>query len=313
MQIQSIKQLLLLLVLVIISCEPASNSMFTDQKLVELEKAYNTDPNASSGNALIKRLTEVVNSGDMDPNMKNSYMEYGLEIAQTQKIPSKVAGFLFPLIKNSEGSSNTPDRIFELAGVMGRLKKTSAANTLYKGLIDNHPSYAKVDEAKKAMSSPIDSISRYLINLGEALFNETDQTGINRKAAMEYVDACEAYALAYPKASDAADNLFKAAEVAKSIRTFPKSLTLYDWILEKYPSYVKAPTSLFLKGFIIENNVGDEKKAREIYDDFLARYPKHDLADDVEFLIENLGKTDEEILQMIEEKRKQKEAEKNPS
>ena len=133
---------------------------------------------------------------------------------------------------------------------------------------------------------------------------EADNTGINKDAAMQYVDACEAYALAYPDNKNTADNLFKAAEVAKSIRTFPKSLSLYDWIIEKYPNYEKAPTALFLKGFIIENNIKDDKKAGEIYRQFLSQYPKHDLADDVEFLIENIGKSDQEILEMIEAKRK---------
>ncbi len=311
MQVPFIKQLSLLLVLMIFSCESANNSIFSDVDLQNLESAYNSGPSATTGNALIKKLTEVINSGSLDPDLKNSYMEYGLEVAKAQKITSKTAGFLFPLIKNNPNAASNPDRLFELAGVMGRLKKQTAANTLYKGLMDNYPSHAKVSEAKKAMTTPIDSISTYMRGLGEALFDNDKETGIDRIAAMQYVDACEAYALAYPNAPNTADNLFKAAEVAKSIRTFPKSLTLYDWILDKYPGYEKAPTSLFLKGFIIENNVGDEKKAREIYDDFLARYPQHDLADDVEFLIENLGKTDEEILQMIEEKRRQKEAEKN--
>jgi len=181
---------------------------------------------------------------------------------------------------------------------------------LYQSIIDNFSSYGKVEDARSGITDTFTSIDTYIFGLGEKLFIDPDNTGINRAAAMNYVDACEAYALAYPKSPKAAESLFKSAEVAKSLRTFPKSLSLYDWILEKYPNYEKAPTALFLKGFIIENNIGDDKKAREIYDQFLAEYPSNDLADDVEFLIENLGKSDEEILQMIEEKRKDKEASK---
>ena len=81
-------------------------------------------------------------------------------------------------------------------------------------------------------------------------------------------------------------------------------MSIYDWILEKYPNYEKAPTSLFLKGFIIENNIKDDVMAKEIYNKFLSDYPKHDLADDVQFLIDNLGKSDQEILEMIESKKK---------
>lgn len=304
-----IKQISFLLVLTFVACEPASNSMFKGEaSLVALEEAYKAEPTAITGSALIKGISEALNDKGLDGATETSYMEYGLEVARTQKIPTKVAGFLFPLIRKSSNSAETPERMLELASVMKRLRKESASNTICKGLLDNYPDFSKKEEAKQMLTESIDTIGSYLSNLGAQLFIDADETGINRKAAMSYVDACEAYALSYSTAPDAADNLFKAAEVAKSIRTFPKSLTLYDWILEKYPNYEKAPTSLFLKGFIIENNLKDDVKAREIYDSFLAKYPSHDLADDVEFLIENLGKTDEQILEMIEQKRKEREA-----
>lgn len=44
--------------------------------------------------------------------------------------------------------------------------------------------------------------------------------------------------------------------------------------------------------------------AKSIYNEFLKKYPTHDLADDVQFLIDNLGKSDQEILEMIESKKK---------
>ena len=63
---------------------------------------------------------------------------------------------------------------------------------------------------------------------------------------------------------------------------------------------------MFLKGFIIENNIKDDSLALKVYQDFRAKYPEHNLADDAQFLIENIGKSDEEILQMIENKREGK-------
>jgi hypothetical protein len=35
------------------------------------------------------------------------------------------------------------------------------------------------------------------------------------------------------------------------------------------------------------------------------KYPSHDLADDVQFLLDNLGKSNEEILEMIENKKQE--------
>ena len=41
-----------------------------------------------------------------------------------------------------------------------------------------------------------------------------------------------------------------------------------------------------------------------VYNTFLARYPDHQLRDDVQFLLDNVGKTDEEIMDMIEKNKK---------
>lgn len=275
-------------------------------QFAQLKEAYTANPSSATGNSLIKEILETLKT-DLTDSKKTELLEYGYKVATEQNNSSRAASFLFPLIKESPSSEATSGKIFELAGLMKKIQKLSAADVLYSSLVDNQSGFAKIEEAKAAISEPMESVDDYIFKLGEQLFVDVDNTGINRNAAMKYVDACEAYALGYPGKENTPEILFKSAEVAKSIRTFPKSLALYDWIIEKYPSYEKAPTALFLKGFIIENNLKDDVKAKEIYDQFLAKYPSHDLADDVQFLIENIGKTDEEILQMIEEKRKAKE------
>lgn len=275
-------------------------------KLSSLELAYQQDPNPQSANDLIKSLLETLKEPSLSAAKRNSFLDYGYSLAKEQGINSRAASFLFPIIKEGSKDSADPNKIFELASMMKTLKKTAASNTLYQSIVDNAPNFDKVSEAKAAITDEYENIDSYIYNLGEELFKNPDNTGINRTAAMKYVDACEAYALGYPNGANTPAYLFKSAEVAKSLRTYSKSLSLYDWVLEKYPNYEKAPTALFLKGFIIENNVGDDVKARQIYDQFLSTFPSHDLADDVQFLIDNLGKTDEEILQMIESKRKDK-------
>jgi len=288
------------------SCKQDTGMFAGYENLASLESAYQANPNPQSANDLIKSLLETLKEPDLETTKRNSFLDYGYKLAKEEGINSRAASFLFPIIKEDSKDSADPNKIFELAGMMKKLKKTAASNTLYQSIVDNAPNFEKANEAADAITDDYDNIDSYIYNLGEELFKNPDNTGINRTAAMKYVDACEAYALGYPGGANTPAYLFKSAEVAKSLRTYSKSLSLYDWVLEKYPNYEKAPTALFLKGFIIENNVGDDLKAREIYDQFLSTFPDHDLADDVEFLIENLGKSDEEILQMIEAKKKDK-------
>lgn len=157
--------------------------------------------------------------------------------------------------------------------------------------------------AKSKIDPAVTNLQNYIINIGEQITKgEVDKFGINRNAALKYVDACEAYALVYPNAPDAPNQLYKAAEIAKTIQTLPKLLSIYDWVIERYPDFEKTPTMYFLKGFVLENDLKNDAEAKKVYEEFIAKFPNHELRDDIDFLLEHLGKSDEEIRKIIESK-----------
>ena len=59
---------------------------------------------------------------------------------------------------------------------------------------------------------------------------------------------------------------------------------------------------LFLQGFVYESQLHNIIRAKEAYTEFIRKYPRHQLAKDAQFSIENLGKSDEELIKMFEEK-----------
>lgn len=298
----------LLLASIFSSCQSDSNDLFKNHPQVQtLKQKYEEDPSPATANELLRSLTTVLGSPELDEKKEIPFLEYAYKVAAEQNMNSRKASFLYPLVKEDYSNPENVKRIDELIKIMDKLKKNSVSIVLTEGLIKNYPEYSQENGYSSVLPDTVENLDAYILELGEKIFENPDNSGINRKASLSYVDACEAYALVFPNSPLTPENLFKAAEVAKSLRTFPKSLGLYDWIIEKYPDYEKTATSLFLKGFIIENNLGNEEKARQVYESFLERYPSHELADDVQFLLENLGKTDEEILQMIEERRKQNE------
>jgi len=81
-----------------------------------------------------------------------------------------------------------------------------------------------------------------------------------------------------------------------------QSLELFNRIIYQYPAYERVPESLFLMGFIYENNLQNFGKAKEIYERFIQRYPDHEFADDAAISIQNLGKTPEELVREFEQK-----------
>ncbi len=101
-----------------------------------------------------------------------------------------------------------------------------------------------------------------------------------------------------------ADLLLKAAGLAKTIGDPQKAVDLYSRIAEGMPQHSKAPTALFMLGFVYENDLGDLAKAKSTYEAFLQKYPDDpDFADDAQTALKMLGKTPEEIIREFEQQR----------
>ena len=139
--------------------------------------------------------------------------------------------------------------------------------------------------------------------LGSKMYNEETHR-LDTKTATDFIESCELFALLKPEDSKSPDYLHKAGETARAIRAFPRAIGIYDRIYEKYPKFEKAPQSLFLKAFTYDNDLQDYAKARALYTEFLEKYPNDDFADDTQFLLKNLGKTDEEIIKSFSTEKK---------
>lgn len=276
------------------------------EALSESYEAYKSNSDQQTASKLVIQIMNQIAKVDMTDDQKMDLLETGYSISSKHKLTSRTVSFLYPLIKENKNAPENENRLAELANIMFDMNEEAAGNVLATGFVKSYPSSEHVEAIKKRITFNGENMDAYIMSLGERLFENPDFNGLNRAACTEYIDACQAHALAYPNSESSPTYLYKAAEVAKSIKSTQKALTLYDWILDEYPNYDKAATTLFIKGFIIENELGNDALAKSVYDSFLEKYPKHELADDVQFLLDNLGKSDEEIAKMIEEKQKNK-------
>jgi len=297
------KFILLLLALIIFSCKPSEPSPL--EELVKLEKAYELQPSGERASAYLTKATEYISENKEDIILVLPVLETASDISYDAKMFSKASGYLMALIRESGNDSLRKNKLVQLGGIMKGLRKPHAANIIYKGLMEQHPNDPDISELSGDMDSNITSSDGYLTYLFDQVLVDPDEYGINRQNALKFVDGSEAFALVNPTSDLAPQNLYKAAEVARSLRTMPKAMSLYDWLLEKYPNNEKSPTTMFIKGFLLEQEFKQEDEAREVYELFLEKYPDHEMASSAKFLLGNMGKSDEEILKDIEEKRKE--------
>ncbi len=104
------------------------------------------------------------------------------------------------------------------------------------------------------------------------------------------------------KDTSKASLLWKSAETARGLKNFPAAENHYKEIYTDFNSTEWAPKALFLHAFMLDEDMDALDKARAMYQQYLQRYPDSDFADDAQFLLDNLGKTDEEILKILTEK-----------
>jgi len=78
---------------------------------------------------------------------------------------------------------------------------------------------------------------------------------------------------------------------------FSKAIEYYTIAYEKFPESKESPQSLFMIGFIQNNELSDYTAATKTYKTFIAKYPKHELAPSANAELNNMGLTPEQILE----------------
>jgi outer membrane protein assembly factor BamD (BamD/ComL family) len=133
---------------------------------------------------------------------------------------------------------------------------------------------------------------------------------LDKDKGIAMIELYLAFAKQYSEDSISASYLYKAADIAMNLKLGSQSVLYLDKIMTNYPTYSKVPESLFLKGFILENQLSKIEEAGQVYKLFLERYPNHPFAKDARASLEYLGKSPEEIVRMFEEKQKTQSAQK---
>jgi len=288
------------------SCKTDSTSSSNQsQDLSEEYKAawekLSSEPGKASASNYIKEVTRALQRTD-DKAMKEDFLIKGLKVAEEYKMGPTAIGFLMPLAKDFSNPTNAEEYQAKLASALADIGKQIPGDILIDAYLKKYPEGKFKDLLLNKQSQKIENVDTYLADMAKEIFVNPDKFGINRMSAQKYVDGCEAYALGYSDSKSAPEYLYKAAEMARTLKTYPKALNLYDWIENSYPDYEKSAVTMFLKGFMLENELNDKASAKKVYQEFTSKYPEHDLQDDVKFLLDNIDKSDEEIMKIIEKK-----------
>ncbi|MGD9898582.1 MAG: outer membrane protein assembly factor BamD [Calditrichaceae bacterium] len=86
------------------------------------------------------------------------------------------------------------------------------------------------------------------------------------------------------------EEYYKSATDAYAKEDFSGAAENFKKLVENYPTGKKYAESLFMLGFINANNLENFKDAEKYYNEFIKKFPEHDLADDARYELDMLGK-----------------------
>ena len=158
----------------------------------------------------------------------------------------------------------------------------------------------KKKEAEKITESQylhqIDSMEKVLYAHPEA--------GFNKDAAQKTVNVYANMVKDYPLTTLAPEYLFKAGEISSSLNNSMVAIEFFKQAYNTYPDFKKASYCLFLQAFIYENQLHQLGEADQLYREVIKKFPNDKIAQDAQACINNLGKTDEELIKEFEAKNK---------
>ncbi|MEM6316264.1 MAG: tetratricopeptide repeat protein [Bacteroidota bacterium] len=287
---------LFILILLIGSFGCQSNNHAELSKIDRLEAALATDPNPANRKALIAAYQDTI-AANPTPQVVNA--EFYNKLANLQiETKSFVAALqtLMQGIKEAPKSSDISEKVWLLGTIYDQhLQQPLVASIIKKLYAQQYESAKHAAVAKQFLNNSNTDLSEDITALGSSMYDDKTHR-VDYQAANDYIRICELYALVRPQDSKSPEYLHKAGETARSVRTFPKAVALYDWIYNQYPNFEKSAQALFLKAFTYDNELGDKETAKVLYEEFLEKYPTDDFADDTKFLLANLGKNDDEII-----------------
>jgi TolA-binding protein len=264
-----------------------------------VEKTIDEDPTTENAQALIKRYDAYIDMFPEDHETNARYLYRSAALLYRMNRFSGAINRLNSSLKNHYEASTSPKAVAFLGDIyLEELNNPDNAYSLYQSLIKAFPDSEEAKSVLAKMPGGLPDMESRLKSLGAQIYNDS-LNRIEYRIANNFIISSESYSLVLPNAEDTPEVLYKAAEVARSIRSFNKALELYETINSQYPEHEKSSQSLFMRAFTLDSDLRQIDEARKLYESFISQYPDDDFVDDAQVLLDNLGKDDEAIIEAI--------------
>ncbi len=222
------------------------------------------------------------------------------------KINRKFQNFIFffsIFLALGSCSSDTPSSTKE------KEIKPVATTSLPAETTENPTSEVEVKSPKKNKPAPLGrgkarlKMQDDLYNAHQKLMTQMESTGkLSEAEVVKYAKDSELYMSVYGD-SLAAEYAFNAADLYRGIGDYKRALDMWLLVYKAYDrDHPKAPHALFQCAFAYDTVLDRKDLAKTLYSSFLAKYPDHHLAKDVQLSLKNIDKSPEDLIKEFQKK-----------
>ncbi|MFC1477098.1 tol-pal system YbgF family protein [candidate division KSB1 bacterium] len=98
------------------------------------------------------------------------------------------------------------------------------------------------------------------------------------------------------------EELFNTAKDKFGQGAIQESIDLYQELMEKYPESQYLGDAVFMIGYLNANHLQDYATAKIYYERLIAEFPDHGFVPSAQFELEHLGKSPEDLEQLLQDK-----------
>lgn len=160
--------------------------------------------------------------------------------------------------------------------------------------------FALVFTACNSREKEIKSIASLQLQVDSMLSTAEVLTPEQRLLAKELITAYIAFADSYSEDSLSAAYLFEAARLNGRLPDLQASIDLFRRVADSYPKDDLAPKSLLSIAGIYDVTLQDFPKAEKVYLELKEKYPLEAEQYGIDFVLQTLGKSPEEILMELQ-------------
>lgn len=142
----------------------------------------------------------------------------------------------------------------------------------------------------------------------DQFYDNLQELKFDYKDAMQLAESYRQFFQRHPKNKEIPDLTMELADLTNNYLNEPKeAISHYSRVIEEYSKYEEVPVAIFMIATIYHDKLKDYEKSKIYYEKLINEYPDHYFVKDAKIMLDNLGKSPEELLDEILKKKRERE------